>query len=92
MKHIKEYSVTNWGREIARQYFEEFAMVFRFLATQPAIGRDRSDDIGKGYRSYGHKSHVIYYKTKPADKIMIVAILHHSMLPEKHLEKRTNPH
>ncbi len=90
LDHIKKYSVANWGVDVAVAYFEGLADIFELIAASPTIGRDRSDDLGNGYISYVHKSHVIYYKISQehSDVVLIVAILHYSMLPGKHLEKR----
>lgn len=88
LNDIKKFSVKNWGRDIAREYFNGLTTIFRLLAAQPELGLNCSDDLGEGYLSYVHKSHIIYYKAVGSDRIIIAAILHHSMLPEKHLRRR----
>lgn len=88
LRQIEEFTVRNWGARQARIYLTELKAVFKFLAARPSIGRDRSEDVGAGYMSFPHKSHVVYYK-KIETGVAIASVLHQNMLPEKHLKKMT---
>lgn len=88
LDHIQTYSIETWGLDIAVAYLEGLSGIFEMIAARPAIGRNRNDDLGNGYISYIYKSHVVYYKISPEhNAVLIVAILHYSMLPAKHLER-----
>ncbi len=87
LEQIDEYTMQNWGIEQADAYLEALTTIFELLAVRPSIGRDRSEDIGPGYMSFGHKSHVIYYK-RMTGGVAIAAVFHHSVVPQKHLMQR----
>ncbi|MDL2263115.1 type II toxin-antitoxin system RelE/ParE family toxin [Synergistaceae bacterium OttesenSCG-928-I11] len=81
---IRDYTVENWGGDQAKNYLAEMNVVFDFLAQNPDVGANRSDDLKPGIMSFVYRSHVIYYRKSRAN-IVIVAVLHQSMVPQKHL-------
>jgi toxin ParE1/3/4 len=56
---------------------------FVVLARQPEIGR-RRDEIGQGYRSIVHGSHIVFYRLTRRE-LVIVRVLHGRMSPERHI-------
>jgi len=54
----------------------------------PSMGRNCFDDFGKNIFQFPSGAHMIYYLTKTADQIIVIAILHQSMVPSKHLDTR----
>ena len=51
----------------------------------PSIGKGCFDDFGKNIYRFPFGSHIIYYLTIADEKIVVVAVLHQSMVPAKHL-------
>lgn len=84
LTRIGRFTAEKWGVRQAERYLSTLQATFRLLAERPSAGRDRSDDIGAGYMSFVQGSHVIYFK-KTDNGVAIAAILHQSMIPQKHL-------
>nr|WP_258090559.1 type II toxin-antitoxin system RelE/ParE family toxin [Serratia liquefaciens] len=53
----------------------------------PGIGQHRVEDPGTGVYSFPYLSHMIYYATANSE-ITILAVLHQSRVPAKHLSQR----
>lgn len=82
---IRIYSARRWGKDVA----EAYASVLRVTMTdlldkQPSPGRDRSDDLFPGVRSFPVESHIIYYREAPTG-IIVLAVLHEKQDPHNHL-------
>jgi toxin ParE1/3/4 len=86
LKAIRRYTISNCGQKQANSYIAELLTAFQLLASQPSLGRDRSNDLGNAYRSYICNRHVVYYQ-KTQKGVAIGAILHQSMTPENHLPR-----
>ncbi|MFA0813538.1 type II toxin-antitoxin system RelE/ParE family toxin [Microbulbifer epialgicus] len=80
---IARYGRKHWGAERARSYTQDLYERFQWLANFPAAGLQR-EDIGEGYRSYPHKSHVVYYTRLSGEQIAILGVLHGKADPLKH--------
>jgi toxin ParE1/3/4 len=74
---IADYTIEKWGVDQLENYMDALADRFEWLADNPLVGRDRND-IHKGYRSYPHASHLIFYVVR-SDAIAIIGIPHKSM-------------
>jgi toxin ParE1/3/4 len=74
---IADYTLATWGERQTEKYLSELQRRFQWLAEHPNIGRAR-DEIGKGFRSYPHGAHVIFYLIE-ADRIAIIGVPHGSM-------------
>ncbi|MCX7115703.1 MAG: type II toxin-antitoxin system RelE/ParE family toxin [Gammaproteobacteria bacterium] len=85
---IRRFTVERWGNEQSINYLGELKKTLRLLSEMPAMGKSCFDDLGKSSYRFPCGSHVIYYLTMPNNKIVIVAILHQSRVPEPHLEGR----
>ncbi|WP_306217707.1 MULTISPECIES: type II toxin-antitoxin system RelE/ParE family toxin [unclassified Serratia (in: enterobacteria)] len=57
------------------------------MAEIPGIGQHRVEDLGNGVYSLPYLSHMIYYATANSE-ITILAVLHQSRVPAKHLPQR----
>jgi len=75
---IAKYTQKSWGQAQRNDYLKVLDSSFQLLADDPEIGL-RCDYIREGYSKYPQASHVIYYKDRKENQIMIVRILHKSM-------------
>ena len=78
-----------WGRQKAEEYLNSLYEKIQLVAKLPSIGIDCSQSLNLEHeiRSIIYVSHIIYY-TVLETHISVVAILHQSMVPKKHLLSR----
>jgi toxin ParE1/3/4 len=82
---LVEGSLLNFGAKQTDRYLACLHEVIMALADFPDLGATfLHQRTGRTYRHHPHGSHVIYYRRRATD-ILIVRILHAKMLPEKHL-------
>lgn len=81
---IADYTLAAWGERQTEKYLGELEQRFRWLAQSPHAGRPR-DEVGEGYRSYPHGSHVIFYLIVP-ECIAIIGIPRGAMDIEAYFE------
>jgi toxin ParE1/3/4 len=86
LDEIKSYTLLNWGLKQSTKYLIELHQTSLLLTKNPQIGQQRND-LNEGVFSFSHKSHTIYYKYND-EQLFILAYLHQSMLPAKHLPSR----
>ena len=79
---IGTHTLRTWGEAQAVRYLDELEACCQMLVRNPAMGR-ACDYIRPGLRRMEIGSHVIFYRRKSTD-IVIIRILHQGMLPEKH--------
>ena len=79
---IYEYSIVNFGLEIARDYIFGLHEKFEILAGNPSWGNDYNF-INPGLYRYEFRSHSIYYQASGAN-ILIVRILGNRQDPARH--------
>ena len=86
---IRRFTLEQWGRRKAEGYLNNLYDKIKLVAKRPSIGIDRSQslNLGREIRSITYVSHIIYY-TVSETYISVVAVLHQSMVPEKHLLSR----
>jgi toxin ParE1/3/4 len=85
IKKIATHGMEDFGEAQTIKYMASFKEKMQFLANYPEVGREfLNSRTGNQYLFFPHESHVIYYR-KRQDDIFVVRILHHKMLPEKHL-------
>jgi toxin ParE1/3/4 len=86
---IRRFTAERWGLRQARDYLNNLHKKIKIIASEPGIGVDRSQslDFGHEIRSVLCESHVIYYVVME-NYIVVVAVLHQRMVPEKHLADR----
>jgi toxin ParE1/3/4 len=80
---IAEYTLENWGERQMVRYVEGLHERFIRLAAEPQTGR-RREEVGRGYRSIVHGSHIVFYRPTVRD-LFIVRVLHARMSPERHI-------
>jgi toxin ParE1/3/4 len=73
LDRLYEYGVLTFGMRQADAYFDGIVTQFQEIADQPEL-YPAIDHIRQGYRRSVYKSHSIYYRTDPAE-IVIVRIL-----------------
>ncbi|EMT6576114.1 type II toxin-antitoxin system RelE/ParE family toxin [Providencia rettgeri] len=85
IRSIKLYSKRRWGDNIAEAYANSLRMTMtNILASQPYLGRDRSEDLYLGVFSFPVESHIIYYR-EALEGIEVLAVLHQTQDPYSHL-------
>jgi toxin ParE1/3/4 len=82
---IRLYSIEQFGREVADEYFLGFDSAFDLLASYPAAG-SATPQYGKAYRCLIHRRHRIFYAVKD-DIVRIVRILHHAVDAKRTLKR-----
>ncbi len=80
---ILDFSFTQFGELQAREYYQSFQKSFELLVHHPHLGRSIGH-IRKGYFRFEHESHIIFYKIKQ-DEIMIMRVLHQKMDLKRHI-------
>ena len=88
---IRRFTIERWGNEQSIHYLTDLKKTLRLLVELPSMGKDCVEDLGRNIYRFPYGSHVVYYLTMDNKKIVIVAILHQSMVPEKHLNHRLEP-
>lgn len=83
---IYHYTVNHWGKAQANRYLAELQQTIETLAQMPTLGKQQPE-IDVNTHSFIHKSHVVYYKVTE-DCLVVFAVLHKSMMPVAHLDKR----
>ncbi len=77
LEEIWRYSIENWSLSQADKYYRSIIREFDKICKQPEIGKP-IDDVKKGHRTRGIKSHLIVYKFL-SGKIWIDRVLHQRM-------------
>jgi len=76
LEDIFDYTVQEFGVDLAITYVSDFEEVFMSLVANPELGRKRAE-IRNGLRSFVKESHTIFYRILKSH-IRIVRILHNS--------------
>lgn len=85
IRAIKLYSLRLWGVSVAEAYANSLRVTMTdILDRHTSPGRDRSEDLHVGVRSFPVESHIIYYREVPAG-IEVLAVLHQTQDPHNHL-------
>lgn len=83
IEHIYEYSILNFGLDVARDYLTGLYQCFDTLADSPSWGNDYGT-IERGLLRYEYRSHSIYYQATEAG-ILVVRVLGNRQDPARHL-------
>ncbi len=86
LKNIRYYTVKEFGTTQAKTYMVKLRQGFKTLSEHPEIGYSIAH-LKPDYRCFQIEYHRIFYKLN-GDVIGIVAVLHESQLPKRHLEQR----
>jgi toxin ParE1/3/4 len=87
LRDIRIYSKAAFGAATTSQYLIGLRATFTLLRERAIIGTSE-EHLGFAMRSFGYKSHRIYFRSAD-DEVLIVRILHHArdvptlMTPER---------
>jgi len=81
---ILDYSIINFGANVMIDYHKSLEKCFEMLDENPNLGT-KVEHIRPDYLCFEHRSHLIFYKKKSQD-ILIIRILHKSMDAPKHFD------
>ena len=86
---IRRFTLEQWGHQKAEEYLKNLYGKIQLIAENPTLGIDCSKSLNLDceIRSIVCTSHIIYYIVSEAH-ISVVAVLHQSMVPKKHLLPR----
>ena len=89
LSDIRRFTLEQWGHQKAEEYLNNLHEKIQLVAKHPSIGIDCSEslNLGREIRSIVYVSHIIYYVVLETH-ISVVAVLHQSMAPKKHLLSR----
>lgn len=87
LSDIRTYKCRAFGARQASLYMDRLKEGFKALRRHPDIGFP-IDQVKPGYRCFRVQHHAIFYLQAGA-VIAVVAILHESQLPARHLEQRS---
>lgn len=82
---IYEYSILEFGLNVARNYLSDLFTRFELLAEYPDWGSDYGH-IVPGLRRYEHTSHSIYYTLLDTGGILVIRVLGARQDPVRHLK------
>ncbi len=83
LKDIGQYTLKHHGKIQRDKYLNGLKERFELLGETPKLGSSR-DDIKTGYHCSDYNKHVVFYVIRK-DYVEILAVLHESMIPERHL-------
>lgn len=83
---IRQYTLENWGANQSKKYLEDITQKLLLLSENPSLGKLRVDVAADVY-SFLHESHIMYYIVAQ-EQLVLFAVLHTSMIPSIHLERR----
>ena len=75
--HLREYSIEQFGPDVADDYILGFEAAFDRLAEFPLSGAARAE-LGQDIRCLVHRRHRIFY-TVQGETVLIIRIVHHAM-------------
>ena len=86
ISNIRRFTLDQWGDKKTKEYLNNLYEKIRLVAEHPSIGIDcsKSLNLDREIRSVLYVSHIIYYAVSETH-ISVVAVLHQSMVPKKHL-------
>ncbi|MEM9422331.1 MAG: type II toxin-antitoxin system RelE/ParE family toxin [Pseudomonadota bacterium] len=88
LKNIQDYTRGEFGREQTKRYMRHLREGFKHIRRHPEIGFP-IDHLKTGYRCFAIEYHKVFY-TLTDESIAVVAVLHESQLPMRHLKQRKN--
>ncbi len=83
IERIYEYSILNFGLQVAQDYVSGLHHCFELLADNPSWGNNY-DFIEPGLLRYEYRSHSIYYQ-QTEDAILVVRVLGSKQNPALHI-------
>ena len=74
LKHIGRYTQRKWGIEQRDHYLKKLNERFYRLLENPKMGIHRND-IKKGYYSFPHEKHLIFYQIADNQDVHIIGVV-----------------
>ncbi|MFN7055052.1 type II toxin-antitoxin system RelE/ParE family toxin [Hyphomonas sp.] len=87
LAEIRAFTRRKFGARQTSRYMDSLKEGFKTLRRHPEIGFP-IDHLKPGYRCFRVQHHAVFYMLA-GDVIAVVAILHESQLPARHLEQRS---
>lgn len=87
LSDIRSYTRREFGARQAALYVGRLGEGFKALRRHPDIGF-MIDHLKPGFRCFRVQHHAIFY-AQAGEIIAVVAVLHESQLPTRHLEQRS---
>lgn len=85
---LRHFTKQTWSEKQSIIYLQKLKDSLQLLSEMPSMGKNCFDDLGKNMFRFPSGAHMIYYSTQTATQIIVIAILHQSMVPSKHLDTR----
>lgn len=77
LNNIGRYTLLKWGKAQRNIYLKNLETRFLWLASNPLLGKHRTD-INEGFYSFPQGEHLVFYMIQ-ADGIAIIGIPHKEM-------------
>ena len=87
LSDIRSYTRREFGARQASVYMDRLKSSLKTLRQHPEIGFP-IDHLQPGFRCFRVQHHAIFY-AQTGEIIAVVAVLHESQLPTRHLEQRS---
>lgn len=84
IEDIWTYTEQRWGTAQAERYVAMVGEACHGLARATTFSQDASH-VRAGYRRAHVGSHIVFFRTDPAGRIVVVRVLHRSMDADRHL-------
>lgn len=85
---LRSFTKETWGEKQSIVYLQNLRDSLQLLSDMPSMGKNCFDDLGQNIFRFPSGAHMIYYLTQTTEQIVVIAILHQSMVPSKHLGTR----
>lgn len=85
---LRRFTKETWGEKQSIIYLQNLRDSLQLLSDMPSMGKNCFDDLGKNIFRFPSGAHMIYYLAQTTEQIVVIAILHQSMVPSKHLGTR----
>ncbi len=85
---IRHYTFLQWGSLQSTHYLDQLKKTLSLLSEMPLMGKHCQDELALVTYHFPFNKHMIYYSPLPNSGIIIIAVLHQGMSPQKHLEGR----
>jgi len=86
LNSILDYTLQKWGADQAEKYIDGLEHHAQLLANTPKLAKPVAQ-LAEGLRAFPYQKHVIYFIEAPHG-ITIARVLHESMSPSLHLQKK----
>lgn len=86
---IRRFTTQHWGKAQSATYLRNLRERLVKLAEFPYVGKSRQYEFTGELYSIPYVSHLVYYQIREAPlPLLVLAILHHSRVPDQLLDAR----